>query len=45
MLATKMIECMGLDSNDFLEDYSTEEFQQRAAQAIEQQSQEAQASA
>ena len=41
VLATKMIECMGLDSNDFLEDYSTDEFKQRAAQAVEQQSQEA----
>lgn len=43
VLATKLIEAMGLDSNDFLEDYTTDEFKQRAAQAIEQQTQQAQA--
>jgi hypothetical protein len=38
VLATKLIEAMNLDSNDFLEDYTTDEFKQKAAQAIEQQS-------
>ena len=37
VLATKLLEAMGLDSNDFLEDYTTDEFKQRAAQAIEEQ--------
>jgi len=44
VLATKLIEAMGLDSNDFLEDYTTDEFKERAAKAIEQQTQEAQKS-
>jgi hypothetical protein len=44
ILATKLIEAMGIDSNDFLEDYTQEEFKQKAAQAIEQQSKDAQAS-
>jgi len=43
LLATKLIESMNLDSNDFLEDYTTEEFKEKAMQAIEQQSQMAQA--
>jgi len=43
ILATKLIEAMNLDSNDFLEDYTTEEFKQRAQQAIQQQTQAAQA--
>ena len=38
VLATKLIEAMNLDSNDFLEDYTTDEFKQKAAQAIEKQS-------
>ncbi len=42
ILATKLIEAMDLDSNDYLEDYTTEEFRQKAAQAIQQQSQDAQ---
>jgi hypothetical protein len=42
VLATKLIEAMGIDSNDFLEDYTTDEFKQKAAQAVEQQSQMAQ---
>ena len=41
VLATKLIEAMNLDSNDFLEDYTTDEFKQRAAKALEEQSQEA----
>ena len=40
VLATKLIEAMNLDSNDFLEDYTTEEFKQRAMKAIQQQSQD-----
>mgnify|MGYP001134446843 CR=1 FL=1 len=43
ILATKLIEAMDLDSNDFLEDYTTEEFKQKAIQAIQQQSDMAQA--
>ena len=42
VLATKMVECMGLDSNDFFEDYTTDEFKQRAQQAIQEQTQKAQ---
>ena len=42
VLATQLVEAMGLDSNDYFEDYTTEEFQQKAQQAIEQQSQKAQ---
>ena len=33
---------MGLDSNDFLEDYTTDEFKQKAEQAVQQQTQEQQ---
>jgi len=43
ILATKLIEAMDLDSNDFLEDYTTGEFKQKAIQAIQQQSDMAQA--
>ena len=43
VLATKLIEAMNIDSNDFLEDYTTDEFKQKAMQAIQQQSQMAQA--
>ena len=42
VLATKLLESMGLDSNDFLEDYTTDEFKQRAQQAIQAQSEAAQ---
>ena len=41
VLATKLIECMGLDSNDFLEDYTTDEFKQAAQKANQEQSEEA----
>ncbi len=41
ILATKLIEAMSLDSNDFLEDYTTDEFKQKAAQTIQKQSQDA----
>ena len=42
VLATKIIECMGLDSNDFLKDYTTDEFKQQAEKALQEQSQAAQ---
>ena len=42
VLATKLIEALGLDSNDFLEDYTTDEFKQKAEQAVQQQSEERQ---
>jgi len=41
VLATKLIEAMNIDSNDFLEDYTTDEFKQKAVQALQQQSQAA----
>jgi len=41
VLATKLIESMGVDSQDFLEDYTTDEFKQRADEALQQQSQDA----
>ena len=41
VLATKLIEAMGLDSNDYLEDYTTDEFKQKAEQALQEQSQKA----
>ena len=41
ILATKLIEAMNLDSNDCLEDYTTDEFKQKAAQTIQKQSQDA----
>jgi len=37
VLATKLIENLGLDSNDFLEDYTTQEFKDKAAKALEEQ--------
>ena len=43
VLATKLIEAMDIDSNDFLEDYTQPDFQQKAAQALQQQSEGAQA--
>ena len=43
VLATKLIEAMNIDSNDFLEDYTTNEFKQKAEQVIQQQTQAAQA--
>lgn len=42
MLATQLVEAMGLDSNDFLMDYTEDEFKEKAAQAMQKQSQEAQ---
>jgi len=43
VLATKLIEAMDIDSNDFLVDYNTDEFKEKAAQAMQQQQQQAQA--
>ena len=34
VLATKLIEAMGMDSNDFLQDYTTDEFKQKAAESV-----------
>lgn len=42
VLATKLIEAMDLDSNDFLLDYNTDDFKQKAAQAMQSQQQSAQ---
>ena len=42
LLATKLVEAMGLNSQDFFEDYTTDEFKQKAAQAAEEQTKEAQ---
>ena len=41
IIATQLIEAMDLDSNDYLEDYTTNEFRKRASEAIQKQSQEA----
>ena len=41
VLATKLIENLGLDSNDFLEDYTTDEFKEKAAKALEEQTAQA----
>ena len=35
VLATQLIESMQLDSNDYLEDYTTEEFKQKAAEEMQ----------
>ena len=42
MLATKMIESLGVDSNDYLVDYTTDEFKQAAAEAMQAQTQKQQ---
>ena len=41
VLATKLIEAMNFDSNDFLQDYTTDEFKEQAAKVLEEQSQAA----
>lgn len=41
VLATKLIEAMSLDSNDFLQDYTTDEFKQKAIKVLQEQSQAA----
>ena len=40
ILATKMVEALGLDSNDYFEDYTTDEFKEKAAQAVQQQTEQ-----
>ena len=44
VLATQIIEAMNLDSNDFLEDYNTNEFREKAMKALQQQTQAAEMS-
>ena len=39
VLATKLIEAMSIDSNDFLEDYTTDQFKQKAVKVLQEQSQ------
>ena len=39
ILATQLVEALGLDSNDYFEDYTTDEFKQKAQQAIQEQTQ------
>ena len=41
-LATQLVEAMGLDSNDFFVDYTTDEFKEKAAQVMQQQNEQAQ---
>ena len=41
VLATKLIEAMNIDSNDFLEDYTTNQFKQKAVKVLQEQSQAA----
>jgi hypothetical protein len=38
VLATKLIEAMNIDSNDFLEDYTTNEFREKAQKVLQEQS-------
>ena len=40
-ISTQLVEAMGLDSNDYFQDYTTDEFKQQAAQELQKQSQEA----
>ena len=40
VLATQLVEAMGLDPSDYFEDFTTDEFKQRAQQAVQQQTQE-----
>ena len=42
LLATKLLEAMGIDSHDFLEDYTTDEFKEKAVKAVTQQTEKAQ---
>lgn len=41
IIATKLIEALGCDSNDFLKDYTTDEYKQEAMEAMQKQSEEA----
>ena len=43
VLATKLVEALGLDSNDFFEDYTSNEFKEKAAKAAEESTQKQQA--
>ena len=40
VLATQLVQAMGLDPSDYFEDYTTDEFKQRAQEAVQQQTQE-----
>ena len=42
ILATNLIEALGLDAADYLEDYTTDEYKEKAAQALQQQTEEQQ---
>ena len=41
-LATQLLEAMGLDSNDFFVDYTTDEFKQKALEVMQRQNEQAQ---
>jgi len=41
VLANQLVEAMGLDANDFFQDYTTDDFKQKAAKALEQRAKEA----
>lgn len=41
-LATQLVEAMGLDSNDFFVDYTTDEFKQKAMEVMQRQNEQAQ---
>jgi len=41
-LATQLVEAMGLDSNDFFVDYTTDEFKQKALEVMQKQNEQAQ---
>lgn len=43
IIATQLIEAMGLDSEDFLEDYTTDEYRQQAEEAVKAQTERAKA--
>ena len=40
IIATQLVESMGLDPSDYFEDFTTDEFKQRAQEAVQQQTQE-----
>jgi hypothetical protein len=41
VVANHLVEAMGLDSNDFFQDYTTDEFKQKAAEEMQKKAQEA----
>ena len=45
VIATQLLEAMGLDSNDYLHDYTTPEFKEEAQKAVEEQGKKQQAQA